>query len=255
MAVLKFNNLAEINQYLTRQTEKALKESLDATIPKLRFFIDEDVYRAYHPTYYKRTRWLKRRSGVIESYISHLQGLTRGGIRIVDDIYDAVSDRELFQHGNPLEDLPVQSFLEILNAKDNIGWADTFGFPTLIRPRSFWEDFTKWMESDEGIANIFKKKCNKYKIDLNNLGSDEDYEPEPPKAKEPAPTPQETPTSVTGTQMDRSDQGWHSIGETKKGKGITLNFNFGIGSGSSSALNQHSNYMSNYYNSTERIDE
>ena len=70
MAVRKFNNLEEINQFLTNETRGALEDTLRAITPRLKHFIDEDVYWAYHPTFYKRTRWLKR-SGVIDYYISN----------------------------------------------------------------------------------------------------------------------------------------------------------------------------------------
>ena len=205
MAKLKFNNLAEINQYLTNETKIALEETLQAMIPKLRFFIDEDIYRAYHPTFYKRTRWLKRRNDVIEHYISNLQHKLRGGIRIVGTIFDSVSDREKFQHGSAYRTksgslhtynvLSAEQFLEILT--EGAEGFNPFGFPNIKR-RNFWEDFLDWAK--DNYVDIFLKKCKKHKIDLQNIGSSDNVILNEPKSKEPSSEP--PPTSISGTEND-----------------------------------------------------
>ena len=184
-------------------------------IPKLRFFIDQDVYWAYHPTFYKRTRWLKRRSDVIEHYISNLQHKLRGGIRIVDKIYNSVSDRNKFQHGNPKEALNPEAFLEILNGES--GTFNPFGFP-YIKRRSFWEDFLDWAK--DNYADIFMRKCKRHKIDLKNIGSSENVILNKPKPKETSPEPPST--SISGTNMDIG----RTAIPTKKTGGI--NFVFGV---------------------------
>ena len=257
MAVRKFKNLEEIEQYLNKETQVALEETLMAMIPKLRFFIDEDVYYAYHPTFYKRTRWLKRREDVIEHYISNLQNKIRGGIRIVASRLDAVSDREKFQHGasyrtksgklNTYSVLSAENFLEILNDEDFDCLFNPFGLPSLQRS-SFWKDFLEWAK--DHYAEIFKEKCRKHKIDLNNLGSTKNAdEQEAPKGNIPSPEPPDT--SVTGTSSE-----WKPVTNEikksieRKSKGIT--FEFGIHKYSSSLSSQINN--SQYYNSTEIIE-
>lgn len=242
--LIKFRSLEEINQYLTKETKVALEETLDAMIPKLRYFIDEDVYWAYQPTFYKRTRWLKRRSDVIEHYISNLQGKLRGGIRIIDKIYNSVSNRDKFQHGNPYDDLSAENFLEILNQEDDADWLfNPFGFPVLHR-RSFWKDFLEWAK--DNYAEIFKKKCKKHKIDLNNLGSSSNINLNEPKVKESSLPP--PATSVTNTQLE-----WKPVTDEirksieKKSKGI--HFEFGIHKYSSALSSQMDN--SDLYNTTE----
>lgn len=218
MATLrKFRSLEEINQYLTKETKVALEETLMALIPKLRYFIDEDIYWAYHPTFYKRTRWLKRRNDVIEHYISNLQGKLRGGVRIVDKIYNSVSDRSKFQHGNPYSDLSAENFLEILNDENFDCLFNPFGFPSLRR-RPFWNDYLEWVK--DNYADIFMKKCKKHKIDLTNIGSSENVFLDKPKLKESSPSP--PATSVTDTSMD---MGRTAIPQRKTGG---INFEFGI---------------------------
>lgn len=229
MATLrKFRSLEEINQYLTKETQVALEETLKAMIPKLRYFIDEDVYRAYHPTFYKRSRWLKRRNDVIEHYISNLQHKLRGGIRIVGTRFNDndVSNREKFQHGsayktkksgklNTYSVLTTEQFLNILTeGSDSF---NPFGFPNVKR-RNFWEDFLEWTK--DNYADIFMKKCKKHKIDLTNIGSSENVVLDKPKSKEVSSEP--PATSVTDTSMDI---GRTSIPQRKTGG---INFEFGI---------------------------
>lgn len=194
-------------------------------IPKLRFFIDEDIYRAYHPTFYKRTRWLKRRNDVIEHYISNLQHKLRGGIRIVDTIFDSVSDREKFQHGaayrtkagrlHTYSELSGEQFLEILT--EGSSSFNPFGFPNIKR-RNFWEDFLDWAK--DNYAEIFMRKCKRHKIDLKNIGSSENVILDKPKSKEVSPEPPST--SISGTSMD--------VGRTAIPQRNTrkLNFEFGL---------------------------
>ena len=82
MATLKkFKNLEEIKQYLNRETQGALEDTLKVMRAKLKGFIIQDVYNAYDPIFYKRTRWLLR-AGVLDYYISHMFGKVYGGIRI-----------------------------------------------------------------------------------------------------------------------------------------------------------------------------
>lgn len=246
MATLKkFRNLEELNQYLTNETEVALQETLRAMIPKLRYFIDKDVYYAYHPTFYKRTRWLKRRNDVIEQYISNLQHKLRGGIRIVDTIFDSVSDREKFQHGSAYRtkagqlhtysELSGEQFLEILTEGER--GINPFGFPSIKR-ENFWEEFLEWAKKEQ--PKIFERKCKNHKIDLTNIGSSDNVVLNKPQPKEPSPAP--PATSVTDTPLERKEQGWHSIGNNRlSNKGIDLHMKiFGIGSGKS-ALGQTMN--------------
>ena len=206
MATLrKFRSLEEIKQYLTVETKVALEDTLKAMIPKLRYFIDECVYWAYHPVWYKRTRWLKRRSDVIEHYISTLQGRLNGGIRISNKIYNSVSDRKKFQHGNPYRPLSAESFLEILNGEDDVDWLfNPFGFP-MIQRESFWEKFLEWAKNDdrESYDKLFIKYCKRRGIDLNNLSHSTSGQFNYSSQSEPKePSPEPPKTSVSDTQND-----------------------------------------------------
>lgn len=248
MAIRKFSNLEEINQYLTKETRKALEQTLKTLAPRLKAFIRKTVYHAYSPTFYKRTRWLMR-SGVIEHYISNLQGKISGGVHITQKMYGSVSDLERFQHGHPrnrhepARRLDPEDFVAILNGDLPCG-NNPYNFPIMKR-EPFWEQYLEWVKKE--YADIFARKCRNLGIDLNNLGATESPS-EVLKGKEPSPTPQETPTSVTGTQMDRSEQGWHGIHQHKSKRGIELHMKiFGTGLGSS-ALGE------SILNSTEVIE-
>lgn len=211
MAVRKFNNLEEINQYLTNETKKALEDTLRALAPRLKAFIRANVYHAYRPLFYRRTRWLMR-SGVVEYYMSNLQGKVRGGVHITNKMYNETSDLDKFQHGHPrnghepARQLSAEDFVEILNDETNDWIMNPYNFPYFHR-KSFWEDYIEWVKKN--YAEIFKRKCRNRGIDLNNLGATESSSPEPPKGKEPSPEPPNT--SISGTSND--------IGRVSIGKG------------------------------------
>ena len=72
----------------------------------------------------------------------------------------------------------------------------------------------------------------KHKINLTNIGSSENVVLDKPKSKESSPPP--PATSVTGTQADRVEQGWHGIQQHKTNRGIDLHMRlFGTGLGNS----------------------
>ena len=215
MAVRKFNNLAEINQFLTKETKVALEKTLQVLAPRLKYFIRKDVYWAYSPTFYKRTRWLMR-SGVIDYYISNLQNLIRGGVRINRSMYKSLYNGEKFQHGNPYRMLDVDTFIGILNDEEDGGYFNPFGFPYIIR-QSFWEEYTDWVK--DNYAEIFQRKCKNQGIDLNNLGATESSSPEPPKGEKPSPEPPNT--TVTGTS---NDIGRTTIGNNRPQGGFVNRF-------------------------------
>lgn len=207
MATLKkFKNLEEIKQYLNRETQGALEDTLKVMRAKLKGFIIQDVYNAYDPIFYKRTRWLLK-AGVLDYYISHMFGKVYGGIRINNKGYPV--NIEKYQHGNYIFGaFDSDDFIQMLNGEIEDGIWNPFNFPSIAR-QPFWDDFIEWAKNDkDGYAVIFKEKCKKRGIDLENLGSSNKTETTP-KSKEIASEP--PATSITGTGND--------IGRTSIGKG------------------------------------
>ena len=200
MATLKkFKNLEEIKQYLNKETQGALEDTLKVMRAKLKSFIIQDVYNAYDPIFYKRTRWLLR-IGVLDYYISHMFGKVYGGIRINSKGYPV--NIEKYQHGNYIFGaFDSEDFIQMLNGEIESGIWNPFNFPSLAR-QPFWDDFIEWAKNDkDGYAVIFKEKCKKRGIDLENLGSSDNNNAETkPKSKIVASEP--PATSVTGTSND-----------------------------------------------------
>ena len=81
MANIKFNNLQEIKRYLNKQTQVALRNTLDIMRKQLKEFVKEDVYDAYSPKFYERTEWLLQ-DGVIDYYVGNSLNGSYGGVRI-----------------------------------------------------------------------------------------------------------------------------------------------------------------------------
>ena len=162
MANIKFNNLQEIKKYLNKQTEQALKNTLEIMRNKLKEFVKEDVYNAYNPKFYKRTEWLLS-NGVIDYYIGNSFNGSYGGVRINTNKKYPV-ELEEFQHGNIYEgEFYPENFIAMLNGQTSVAIQNPFHFPVINRV-SFLEEFEEWM--NQNYSKIFEEECEKLGINL-----------------------------------------------------------------------------------------
>ena len=167
MANIKFNNLQEIKKYLNKNTEKALKNTLEIMKNQLKEFVKEDVYNAYSPKFYERTEWLLQ-DGVIDYYIGNAIGNTYGGVRInTNKKYPVVLEQ--FQHGNVYTgEFYPENFIAMLNGQIADAVWNPFHFPVLDRV-SFLEEFEDW--ANKNYAKIFKEECSKLGINLEETNN------------------------------------------------------------------------------------
>ena len=167
MANIKFNNLQEIKKYLNKQTEQALKNTLEIMKNKLKEFVKEDVYDAYIPKFYERTEWLLQ-DGVIDYYVGHGLNGSYGGVRINTNKNYPV-ELEEFQHGNTYTgEFYPENFIAMLNGQIADAVWNPFHFPVLNRV-SFLEEFEEYF--NKNYAKIFKEECAKLGINLDKMSS------------------------------------------------------------------------------------
>lgn len=163
MANIKFNNLQEIKRYLNKQTQVALRNTLDIMRKQLKEFVKEDVYDAYSPKFYERTEWLLQ-DGVIDYYVGNSLNGSYGGVRINTNKNYPV-ELEAFQHGNVYTgEFYPENFIAMLNGQIADAVWNPFNFPVLNRV-SFLDEFEEWM--DKNYARIFREECEKLGINLD----------------------------------------------------------------------------------------
>ena len=153
-----YHNLIEFNQDTERSTKLALERTLYKFKDDLYEFIKSDVYNAYSPKWYERTNSLQDKS-TIETYIyKNISNAIGGGIKFNSSYYNEHSDRNLFQHGNEIQFLPVNSFLAIINDWTLQGNNNPYHFP-IIERRSFWDDFLRYVNTNfnDVFAEEFRK--------------------------------------------------------------------------------------------------
>lgn len=167
MANIKFNNLQEIKKYLNKQTEQALKNTLEIMKNQLKEFVKEDVYDAYSPKFYERTEWLLQ-NGVIDYYVGRGINGSYGGVRINTNKNYPI-ELEKFQHGNVYTgEFYPENFIAMLNGQIADAVWNPFHFPVLNRV-SFLEEFEEYF--NQNYEKIFKEECEKLGINLEKMSS------------------------------------------------------------------------------------
>lgn len=152
-----FKNVQDLHGAISSELRDALKETIHEMADKLREFIQEDVYNAYDPEFYTRTKWLLE-PDTIEDYVWNDFGKGYGaGIKINKNSYVLYDNNlEEFQHGNPYTDeLNMDAFIGVLNGTVNGGVGNPFHFPIIAR-RPFLDEFEKWAE--ENYTKILMNK-------------------------------------------------------------------------------------------------
>lgn len=148
--------LGKFEHIVNLTTKIAIENTAERLLSELRGIIDEEVYNAYSPKFYTRTRQLRDSwwaskaevlGGVISSTISQ------------DDVA-LIGSLSLFQHGNIYESLEDLIALDEIVNEGKIG--NAFGFPQL-GARPFWYRFLNYC--DQNLERIFReefRKANRY---------------------------------------------------------------------------------------------
>ena len=115
-------NDAELQQALKPVIKEAIRNTLDRMLDKLEDFIDEDIYNAYHPTFYDRTDYLKDNYREIFEINFWNDFGSVGGALEVNNSSSFISDPYSFVHGSGnwrtgtvYSRLNLISYLEIMN--------------------------------------------------------------------------------------------------------------------------------------------
>ena len=153
-----FHNMAEFEAETEMITKNAMKSTVEYFKKMLSEFAQEDIYNnAYKATWYVRTNWLKA-DDAIEAYIyKNTKNAWGGGIRFNKSFYDSIN-RNLFQHGNADNYLPMNSYLEIMNDSSKLH-ENPWHFPTSneIDRGAFYDDFLKEInDSEYGFTPVFQ---------------------------------------------------------------------------------------------------
>ena len=160
-----FKNENDLSNAMNDISREATKNTLQKMLDKLGYFIEKDIYNAYQPKWYNRTRYLE--DDYIDMWETYLwnnfgNGVS-GAMRLKEDIFFP-TDPPIFVHGSGnwktgdvYSTLTLDSYLQIMNNPNAI--VETpFHFPTnkTMHKKPFWDDFEKW--ADKNYTKIFKKE-------------------------------------------------------------------------------------------------